>query len=300
MGRLFDIQSNALYDGPGIRSCVFFKGCSLKCAWCHNPESQSRDVQMGWWRERCQRCGACVAACEERALTLQDDSMERDDGICRRCGRCADVCENGAQEAIGYDISAEELVDRLLLDRPFYEESGGGVTLSGGEPTVQSRFLFRVLGRLRDEGIHTAVETCGHFPGSLLASLVEAADLVLFDFKHISPGIHLVHTGVDNRQVLENLETIIDLPRDRLLVRVPVIPGFNADGETMEAMASHLFSLGYRGRVELMPYHNWSKGKFERIGRPIDYRNLEPLTVSERDGIDDCFRAVGLDPIWEG
>ncbi len=299
-GVLFDIQYNAIYDGPGIRTCVFLKGCPLQCAWCHNPESQSDKKEIGWRSRTCIGCGNCVKTCPEQALSLTDGRISRDLNCCTVCGTCVETCTESAQEYIGYDMDADDLMPLLLADRPFYESSGGGVTFSGGEPTRQPEFLLEILARLKSERIHTAIETCGHFNTNLLPELISAVDLFLFDFKHHDPETHRRYTGVSNDTIMANLQQLISTAADKLIMRIPLIPEFNTDNHSIETMSAFLAKAGYTGRVDLLPYHGWAKGKYERTGRINDYRSFENVQEKDRQRIVDAFQLAGCQPIWGG
>ncbi len=278
-GTIFDIQYGAIYDGPGLRTCVFCKGCPLRCRWCQNPEAQHPQPQLSFLAERCLTCGECVKFCPENALEIRNGLPVRDAGRCRLCGACTEVCSPGAREIIGYAITTEELLEKARRDRPFYESSGGGVTLSGGEPTMQQKFLLHTLQAFQKEKIHTAVETCGYFQAAIIKDLLEVADLILFDIKHMDAHLHQKYTGITNELIQNNFTEIIRQGGpDKLIPRIPLIPGFNADEAFASRLARYLQTAGYSGEVHLMPYNSLTKTKWAKIGRSNEYRNFGELT----------------------
>ena len=289
-GVVFDIQHYAIYDGPGIRSVVFLKGCPLRCAWCHNPESWPRHPELAYDAERCVQCGSCVAVCPNAALSLADGGVSRDAAVCTLCGRCAAACEAHARELIGRERTATEVADLLLRDKPFYDNTGGGVTVSGGEPTVQHRFLLELLALLKQRGVHTALETCGHFDAGLIAELTAVVDLFLYDVKHISGEAHSALTGVDTEKILSNFRALLEhAGSDRIIPRIPLIPGFNTGADTFDGILAFLVDAGYRGAVHLMPYNNMSRTKYHKIGEDERYRDMGTL---DDEVLERCVRAI--------
>ena len=248
---VFDVQRFSLHDGPGIRTTVFFKGCDLRCLWCHNPESQRREPELMLYPEKCTVCGACKRAC---AAAFTD--------ACRRCGACADVCRAGARTRSGYARDTAELAALVLRDRPFYEQSGGGMTLSGGEPLLQAEAAAGLLRACKEAGVHTAVETAGHVPAAALEVVLPCTDLFLYDIKGIDPALHRRNTGADNALILANARRLAAEAAE-VVFRMPYVPGFN-DGEA-EAAAAFAKSLGRP--LELMAYHEIGAGKYAALGR---------------------------------
>ena len=297
-GVIFDIQYYAMYDGPGIRTCVFFKGCPLRCAWCHNPESWDPNIRMGYSAERCTGCGQCAEACPNNALQMLDGRVLRDIEKCSTCGACAEACPNKATEKIGRKISVEEIVRAVIRDKIFYDESGGGVTISGGEPTMRPDFLLDTLRALKETGIHIALETCGCFKEELLEELAGLVDLFLYDLKSVDSENHKRFTGVSNKLILSNFEKILALAgSEKITPRIPLIPGFNSDDASIDAIAGFLQEAGYSGEVHLMPYNRLAKIKWEKVGKGASYRDFGELSDKNIGYIASRFERAGFDVV---
>jgi len=296
-GIVFDVQSFAIYDGPGIRTAVFFKGCPLRCAWCQNPESQRREPEMGYFRDRCQGCGTCVEVCPNQALRLTHEGVIRHRERCVSCGKCAEACPEKVMERIGNEMSPQEMLNIVSKDRPFFESSGGGVTITGGEPTLQADYLVEVLDRLRNAGLHTALETCGFFKEELVDRLVPLVDLFLYDLKHTDPALHKQFTGVDTQRIARNFISILHKKgQEGLVARVPLVPGFNTDSGSMQGIIDFLKRAGYTGPVHLMPYNTLTRTKYEKIGRPESYRNMGSLDEEDLQRISTQVKQNGFEP----
>lgn len=292
VGTVFDAQRFSLHDGPGLRTCLFFKGCGLKCAWCSNPESQSRGRELAVFADQCFACGDCVAVCEPGALNLEAGSLGWAKGRCDGCGRCAVVCSANAIQFIGEDMSAKQAFAHILRDAAFFR-SGGGITLTGGEPALQPTFALAVLQLAREEGLHTAMETCGYVPWANYEGLLPLLDLVLFDLKHIDLARHKAATGVDNCLILENARRIAqsDVPT---IIRVPLIPGFNANVGDVADLARFVRGLESIREVHLLPYHSLARAKYAALGRDYPMGDTPTLTTEEIEILAETVRRYGL------
>jgi pyruvate formate lyase activating enzyme len=288
-GRVFHVQRFSIQDGPGIRTTVFLKGCALACAWCHNPEGRSPDKEIVRIEERCIVCGACRDACPTGAAADTPTGAR-----CVRCGECVTACPTGARQALGRDVTVAGLVEEVARDRVFFEESGGGVTFSGGEPLAQPRFLIQALEALRAEGIATAVDTCGWATRDDLLRAAAATDLVLFDLKLIDDARHLELTGVPSSPILENFRAL-GSAHGNVWVRVPVVPGVNDDAGNLEAAARIAASAPGVRRVHLLPYHGTGARKYGRAGIPYALPDVEPPGPDLMERAAGPFRRLGLD-----
>ena len=266
-GLVGNISRYALHDGPGIRTTVFFKGCPLRCPWCHNPELISHDPEIALYREYCIGCGDCAALCPEGAVQCRIQA-EVDFSRCTGCGLCARECPAMALKLVGKYYGEEELMDILLRDRIFYESSGGGVTLSGGEPTAQMTFISSLLQMLKGEGIHTLLETNGSFAWEAFqASCLANIDLIFFDIKIADPEEHKRLLGGENKGILANLARLVALRPEDVVACIPLIPGYTAAGRNIDRLAALLQELGVRC-YSLLAYHPYGLEKRARIGRP--------------------------------
>lgn len=293
-GTVFDIQPYSINDGPGIRTTIFFKGCSLRCLWCSNPESQAPWPELLYFEDRCGRCYRCVEACPTRATTIGDGgALNIDRKVCRACGKCAEVCPNGARSIVGKEMTVEDVLAVVKRDSLFFRNSGGGVTLSGGEPAFQPDFALALLQQSRKNGIHTAVETCGYAETAALERLLESVDMVLFDIKHMDPEAHRRLTAADNALILENLKMAATSGAD-VVVRMPLIPGCNTSPENIRAAGQYVSALGIK-RVDVVPYHKLGVSKYARLGRVYQLGHLDALAVGEVDGTMNILRSYGLE-----
>lgn len=265
-GMVLDIQRFSLDDGPGIRTTVFLKGCPLHCAWCHNPESISPLPQLAYRPEKCDGCLACIPACPQHAHSAVDGLHRYDRALCHVCGACADVCAPRALSVLGKSQSVDEIMAIVVRDRAYYDRSGGGLTLSGGEPLAQFAFTHSLLGAARQAGIRTCLETCGAGSQQHLAALLPLVDLFLFDYKATDPLLHRYLTGVDNRLILSNLHWLLEQGA-RVVLRCPLVPGVNDLPEHLRAIAALSRANPSPERIEIMAYHDMGRAKAEQIGR---------------------------------
>jgi pyruvate formate lyase activating enzyme len=273
-GQVLNIQRFCLHDGPGIRTTVFLQGCPLRCWWCHNPESQPLEPALLTDPAHCVRCGACAEACPQAAEVLPADFPfvpQR----CEQCGACVPVCPAGSRELQGGRRTVGEVLAEVLADRSYYDESGGGLTISGGEPLLQPEFLLALLAAGRAEGLHTAVDTSGLAPFERLAAAADLADLLLYDVKTVDDEAHRRHTGVSNHAILANLERLAGRGA-RIWVRVPIVPDVNDSAQAVAAIGDFLRPLAAVERVDLLPYH--PLGQDKRRGGPAPRPAKTPST----------------------
>jgi pyruvate formate lyase activating enzyme len=235
-GIVFNIQHYSIHDGPGIRTTVFLKGCPLKCLWCQNPESQTPTPEILLNSEKCIGCGHCVSSCPEEAVSMNNEKAATDRKKCRGCGTCAQLCPSKARTLMGCQMTASEVFEDVNKDAMFYESSNGGVTISGGEPIFQTDFCSGILKLCQDAGIHTAIETCGFGKWKLLKDILNHTKLVLYDLKQMDTNAHKVCTGVPNDLILENAKKIYHMMKLLMVIRVPVVPGYNDSFENMELL----------------------------------------------------------------
>ena len=302
-GQILHLQRLSTEDGPGIRTTVFFKGCPLHCAWCHNPESITSRMQTQWFAVRCLNCRTCIEACPNGCLTMTDNGLFIDRARCQACGKCTEACPSGALEAIGRKVSVEELLGELQKDRAYFEKSGGGVTLSGGEPTFQPDFAGGLLRGLKEQGINTALDTCGLTSKHTLDRLLPFTDLVLFDLKLNDPALHLEFTGVSNKKILENLVYIRDYHRTQnrpfeLWIRTPLIPGATTSDGNLQAVGHYLAETmnGSVSRWELCAFNNLCRDQYKRLGMEWTYAQTPLMTAEELRHCERIGKASGLRP----
>ena len=267
-GTVFNIQRYSIDDGPGIRTTVFFKGCPLSCVWCSNPESQNLEPELMHRDTLCKRCFRCVAVCPLGAISVGPNGIVIDRETCDACGICVDNCPHDAMRLSGKQMTVDEVVAAALRDRDFYQDSGGGVTLSGGEVLSQADFALEILKRVHETGLHTTVDTSGQGDTEKLKALIPYTDLFYFDIKHIDPKMHRAETGRTNERILRNFQVVAEsgVP---VVVRVPVIPGFNDSGDAISDIAEMVATHAPKATVHLLPYHRYGQQKYDMLG--LDY-----------------------------
>lgn len=273
-GKIFNIMKYSIHDGPGIRTTVFFKGCPLNCLWCHNPESQASGQELMVWPDRCIGCGQCLEICPNGAIGSKAGKLEYHREQCQVCGTCCTVCHAGARELVAKTMSTREVMDEIEKDLIFYDESGGGVTFSGGEAVMQPGFLLELLKECRKKDIHTAVETCGSVKLEVLQTLADSVDLFLYDLKHMDSLKHQSLTGVPNERILENLRWLAE-HHPQVIVRVPIIPGVNDEEENLRQMGTFVASLKRVKELHILPYHKAGVDKYQRLDRTYRLPELQ-------------------------
>lgn len=300
-GIIFNIQGYCIHDGPGIRTTVFLKGCPLRCVWCQNPESHSFYPELLFAEEKCTACGQCVPVCPNGAIRMHGKASQTNRGLCKASRLCVEACPSEARAIIGRRVTADEVFKEVAADALFYQESGGGVTLSGGEPLAQPEFAAGILKKCRDAGFHTALDTCGYASWTTTKEVLRHVNLVLFDFKHMNPEMHAKYTGVSNERILQNAERIHHEMSIPMRARVTLVPGFNDSPENLEATARFISEkLSNAVPVHLLPYHRLGEAKWRRLDRGEETRTIE---VPEERQIAECraiFESFGLDSTMGG
>lgn len=296
-GIIFNIQKFSLHDGPGVRTTVFFKGCPLRCKWCANPESQLMKPQILYHGRDCIHCGRCVMFCPAKALSMDDEGkIHFDSAGCRGCLTCVHGCPQRALSCSGDAKTVDEVVEVCMQDAEFYEESGGGVTLSGGEALMQPEFAGEMLKRLKARGVHTAMETTGFAPAKVFDAVTADAELLLFDIKHWDAEKHKEGTGVDNALILANMRRAIANGR-AVLPRLPVIPGFNDSLEDAAGFVRRLREAG-ADRIQLLPFHQFGESKYDLLGQSYEYRSVPALHKEELAEFQQVFLHAGIDAFF--
>jgi pyruvate formate lyase activating enzyme len=280
-GTVFNIMRFSVNDGPGIRTTVFLKGCPLACPWCHNPESIQREEEIILRGDRCIVCVECVDACAQHAIAHVDGHVTTDRTLCTRCGECVSHCYTDARELVGREWTTEEVMEEILRDRVFFDESGGGATISGGEPFLQHEFLESLLLACRRQEIHTAVDTTGCTSPTILERIAPLVDLFLYDLKMMDDAKHREYTGVSNVLILGNLRRLVQWEK-QVIVRIPLVPGVNDDEPNIQSSGEWLASLRAIREIHVLPYHATGTEKYSRLGKTY---TLDAMRSPDRDSV---------------
>lgn len=295
-GSVARIERLAVHDGPGIRTVVFLKGCPLRCSWCSSPETRRHQPELLFDSRRCTRCGACLSACPVEAVsTTKDGATHTDRSICEGCGHCTRVCVSGARRIVGQTFTVADILHEIEKDEVFYYRSGGGVTISGGEPMAQPAFTGAILKACAERGIHTALETSAYVPWGQLILLLDFLDLIYVDVKHMHDAVHRRVTGVGNRMILENIRNLSQRrPRPAVILRVPVIPGINDSEQNLEQTAGFVQKLQNIERVELLPFHRYGLHSYAATGRVCGSAAIQAPSDERMRQLANIFGSRGI------
>ncbi|WP_251860995.1 trans-4-hydroxy-L-proline dehydratase activase [Clostridium sp. Marseille-Q2269] len=289
---IVNIQKFSVHDGPGIRTTVFFKGCPLNCWWCHNPETQRKEHEIMFFKERCTSCGVCAKRCPQKAIEIKDNIPMVDEEKCKFCGKCTDFCPSNAREYVGKDLTAKEIIKEVIKDEVFYEESGGGVTFSGGEPMLHADFINEILEACKMRGIHTTIDTSGYASWDKFDKIRYKVDLFLYDLKSMNNEIHKKYTGVENTLILNNLEMLSKYGHN-IYLRIPIITGVNDDNENIDETIKFVSKLNLI-QVNLLPYHKMGMDKYKRLKMEYKLTGDEKPSDNKMDDIAEKFKKAGI------
>ncbi len=305
-GLIFEIQKMSTEDGPGIRTTVFFKQCPLRCIWCHNPESLLKTPQLEWFKHKCIGCKTCIETCEQKVLTLDEDGLHIDREKCISCGNCVKECPSTALHMFGEWWDLEGLYNEIQKDKVYYQKSKGGVTVSGGEPTLQSSFLLRFLKKCKGNGISTALDTCGFANRKIYEKLLPFVDLVLLDIKQIDSEKHQEFTGVKNEIILENAELIANYVQNnnkKMWIRTPIIPNYTATEDNIKGIGKFIIEKlrNIPERWDLLSFNNLCTAKYERLNMDWPLKDLALMTKQEIEILFDIAKKTGVKNVqWSG
>lgn len=284
MGYIFDIQRFSVHDGPGIRTNVFFKGCPLKCIWCHNPESQSKQADIGYYSDKCLACGACASVC--KLHTVSDGKHDYNRSECVKCGKCTEICPTNALTFFGREATAEEIIAEVMKDKTFYQTSGGGLTVSGGEPLYQPEFLKELLTLAKENRLHTCIETCGFASKETVKAIAPLTDIFLFDYKASDERSHMELTGAPLKPIVDNL-IMLDKMGIKTVLRCPLIPNANLTEEHLDGIAKLAASLDNLIEVNVMAYHALGSGKYSALEKNNALSDQPSMTGAEKEELID-------------
>ncbi len=293
-GTIFNIQKFSITDGTGIRTLVFMKGCPLRCVWCSNPESQEIGPEIMDVKNNCIKCGMCVEVCDIGAIDPETFDIDREK--CIRCGKCADICYANSKRLTGEQYTVQEVLQKIEKDRVFYKNSGGGVTVGGGEPLMQAEFVAELLKNCKRLNIHTSIETSGFGPWDRVRSVFESLDHIFYDIKAMDSDLHRELTGVGNELILQNAKNIAEMKKD-ITLRIPLIPGMNDSDDNLKKTVRFIKELSKGNdniKTEVLPYHDYGRDKYRWLGRKYWIEGKEKLSDAEMEKRKDIFRSAGL------
>ena len=293
-GKVYDIQRFAIHDGPGIRTLVQMKGCPLECLWCSTPQTQRSSPDLLYIEVNCKKCLHCVEECPEKAIVFSDkEKIEIDRKLCNTCGQCVDACPNQALKLVGEQKTVDQLFQDIMKDSNFYRRSDGGVTIGGGEPTMQHEYVAALLKKCKEMYIHTAMETCGYVKWEQLEKILEHIDLLYFDIKHMDSRIHEEITGIPNEIILKNARKASEMRP--IIIRIPLIPGLNDSEENLLNTGIFASELGENLlRIELLPYHKFGTGTYEQLGREYKLKDVEPPSEEYMNKLKKIIESCGV------
>ena len=287
-GNIFDIQRFSVHDGPGIRTTVFFKGCPLRCVWCHNPESQKTAPALAYYGDKCIGCGACADVCKEGCHTLIDGIHSFDRTGCTVCGECATACATRSVELLGKRVTSDEVIKEVMRDALFYKTSGGGLTVSGGEPLMQGEFLIELLTAAKEKGIHVCIETCGFSNTETVKAVAPLTNIFLFDIKETDEMRHRELTGAPLTPILENLR-LLDSLGSKIVLRCPLVPEMNVRDGHLRGIAELCASLKNVSEINVMAYHTLGSAKYEALSMPDGMKGIPPMSDEAKNG---CIKKI--------
>lgn len=290
-GIVFDIQRFSIHNGLGIRTLVFLKGCNLRCQWCSNPESQRFKPDLFFQPEKCIGCQACIKVCPQKAIIVKKNQIFFRRELCKNCGKCAEVCYAEARVIKGKEMSTDEVIKEAIKDKAFYSKTQGGITLGGGEPLQQSNFALSILKKCKEKGLSTAIETSGYVPWENIEKVILYTDFFLYDIKHMDPKVHKQYIGVDNQLILLNLEKLAK--KAMIIIRTPVVPGFNDTETDINDIAQHVAKLGIN-ELNLLPYQNYGRYKYNLLGRDYPFKNDKILDKEDVNKLRTVVIKQGL------
>lgn len=293
-GLVYNLERFAVHDGPGIRTLVHMKGCPLRCVWCSSPQSHKKAPEVLHLELHCKKCGLCARTCPVEAIVFNEEDGPRiARELCDSCGQCVETCPSQAMELVGESVTVEELYREVAKDSPFYRRSKGGVTVGGGELTMQREFVTEFLKKCKQHYIHTAIESCGHVKWEYLEQILEHVDLAYFDVKHMDAFVHRELTGVSNERILENVKRAAAMRP--VIIRIPTVPGYNDSDENIEATARFAAGLGENlERIELLPYHKFGTQTYSRLGREYELESVEPPSDAHMERLKEIVEACGI------